>query len=55
MISDVTIQAVRDLAIEDVIRPYVRLKRQGSRLVGLCPFHAEKNPSFSVSPHNNLV
>ena len=54
MISDVTIQAVRDLAIEDVIRPYVRLKRQGSRLVGLCPFHAEKNPSFSISPNNNL-
>ena len=54
MISDTTIQAVRDLAIEDIIRPYVKLKRQGSRLVGLCPFHNEKSPSFTVSPATNL-
>ena len=54
MISDATIQAVRNLAIEDVIRPYTKLKRQGSRLVGLCPFHSEKNPSFSISTSNNL-
>lgn len=32
-----------------LIQPYVALKQQGSRWVGLCPFHAEKTPSFTVS------
>ncbi len=36
--------------IVDVIGDYVQLKRQGSGLVGLCPFHREKTPSFHVSP-----
>lgn len=36
--------------IEDVISPYVQLKRRGSTLVGLCPFHNEKTPSFTVYP-----
>ncbi len=40
--------------IEDVISSYVTLKRAGSNLSGLCPFHSEKTPSFSVSPENNL-
>lgn len=34
--------------IEDVISPYVNLKRRGRMLVGLCPFHGEKTPSFTV-------
>ncbi|MBQ6570171.1 MAG: DNA primase [Clostridia bacterium] len=34
--------------IEDVISSYVALKRCGSKLVGLCPFHNEKTPSFTV-------
>lgn len=36
--------------IEDVISTYVTLKRRGTTLVGLCPFHNEKTPSFTVYP-----
>ncbi len=38
--------------IEDVISPYVALKRRGKNLIGLCPFHNEKTPSFTVYPEN---
>lgn len=38
--------------IENVISPYVNLKRRGKNLVGLCPFHNEKTPSFTVYPEN---
>ena len=40
--------------IESVISQYVVLKKQGRSLVGLCPFHSEKTPSFSVSPDKQL-
>ncbi len=36
--------------IETVISQYVTLKRRGKNLVGLCPFHGEKTPSFTVYP-----
>ncbi len=38
--------------IESVMAPYVSLKRRGKNLVGLCPFHNEKTPSFTVYPEN---
>lgn len=38
--------------IESVLSPYIALKRRGSNLVGLCPFHNEKTPSFTVYPEN---
>ena len=38
--------------IESVISPYVQLKKRGSNLVGLCPFHNEKTGSFTVYPEN---
>ncbi len=38
--------------IEDVISSYVALRRRGKNLVGLCPFHNEKTPSFTVWPEN---
>ncbi len=40
--------------IEEVVQDFVNLKRRGSNLTGLCPFHHEKTPSFSVSPTRNI-
>ena len=40
--------------IEDVVGQYVALTRKGSNLFGLCPFHGEKTPSFSVSPEKGI-
>lgn len=39
--------------IEEIAGNYVQLKRRGRNLVGLCPFHSEKTPSFNLYPHNN--
>lgn len=36
--------------ILEIIRPHVQLERQGKNYVGLCPFHQEKTPSFTVDP-----
>ncbi len=46
------IRAASDIA--DVVSDYVRLKKQGSNLFGLCPFHNEKSPSFSVNPRMGI-
>lgn len=40
--------------IEDVVGQYVELKRSGSNLFGLCPFHGEKTASFSVAPDKGI-
>ncbi|MBE6975336.1 MAG: DNA primase [Ruminococcaceae bacterium] len=40
--------------IEDVVGHYVNLKRSGSNLFGLCPFHGEKTASFSVNPDKGI-
>ena len=54
-IADSTIEEVRrTVDLVDVVGDYVRLKKQGVRFVGLCPFHNEKTPSFSVDPRQDL-
>ena len=40
--------------IDDVVGQYVSLTRRGSNLFGLCPFHSEKTPSFSVAPDKGI-
>lgn len=51
MIDKATVDKILDTAdIVDVVSDFVSLKRRGSNFVGLCPFHDEKTPSFSVSP-----
>ena len=53
--SDDIIEEVRmKNDIVDVISGYVKLQRKGSSYFGLCPFHNEKSPSFSVSPGKQM-
>ncbi len=53
--SDDTIEEVRSRNdIVEVISGYVRLQKKGSSYFGLCPFHNEKSPSFSVSPGKQM-
>jgi len=53
--SDDIINRVRDsVDIVDLVSGYVSLKKTGKNHVGLCPFHAEKTPSFSVNPDKQI-
>jgi DNA primase len=55
MIPPKTVQEIIDTArIDDVVGEFVNLKRRGSNMIGLCPFHNEKTPSFVVSPGKNI-
>lgn len=55
MISKTTIQNIIDaVRIEEVIGDYVNLRKRGANMIGLCPFHNEKTPSFSVSPSKGI-
>jgi len=50
-----SIAQVFDIAqVEDVVQEFVNLKRRGANMIGLCPFHNEKTPSFTVSPTKGL-
>ncbi|MDD4054733.1 MAG: DNA primase [Bacteroides sp.] len=55
MIDKATIDQIMDTAqILDVVSEFVTLRRRGANFVGLCPFHNEKTPSFSVSPAKGI-
>ncbi|MDP2655872.1 MAG: DNA primase [bacterium] len=49
MAKDTVAEIKERLSIQDIVSPYVKLKRAGKSLVGLCPFHKEKTGSFHVS------
>lgn len=55
MITPATVQKIKDtMRVEEVIGDYVNLKRRGSNLIGLCPLHGEKTPSFNVNPARGI-
>ena len=55
MIDRSTIEKIMDTAkVEEVVGDFVALRKRGINMIGLCPFHNEKTPSFTVSPAKNL-
>lgn len=55
MIDPNTIQTIFETArVEEVVGDFVTLKKRGANYLGLCPFHNEKTPSFSVSPSKGI-
>jgi DNA primase len=55
VIDHSTIQRILDAAdITDVVSEFVTLRRRGVNMLGLCPFHNEKTPSFTVSPAKGI-
>ena len=47
-------QIIETARIEDVVGEFVTLRKRGSNLIGVCPFHKEKTPSFNVNPARNI-
>ncbi len=55
MIDQATVDRILEAAqIEQVVSDYVTLRKRGVNMIGLCPFHNEKTPSFTVSPAKNI-
>ncbi|MBK9336237.1 MAG: DNA primase [Lewinellaceae bacterium] len=55
MIPPNTVRDILDAArIEEVVEDFVSLRKRGVNLIGLCPFHNEKTPSFNVNPTRNI-
>ena len=55
MIPKETVDKIIDIArVDEVVGDFIALKRRGVNLLGLCPFHGEKSPSFTVSPAKGI-
>ncbi|MEQ1743814.1 MAG: DNA primase [Saprospiraceae bacterium] len=55
MIPPKTVRDILDtVRVEEVIEDFVTLRRRGVNMIGLCPFHHEKTPSFNVNPARNI-
>lgn len=55
MITNKSVEEIIEAAkVEEIIQDFVSLKRRGANMMGLCPFHNEKTPSFVVSPAKNI-
>lgn len=55
MINKETVDKIKDsMRIEEVVGEFVNLKKRGVNMIGLCPFHNEKTPSFTVSPSKGI-
>lgn len=55
MISQHTIQQILSrIDVVEIVGSYVKLKKRGANYLGLCPFHNEKTPSFTVSPSKEI-
>src|SRR5438552_12916063 len=55
MITQSTIDALRShISLVDIIGQFVKLKKHGANFLGLCPFHNERTPSFTVSPAKEI-
>lgn len=55
MISEETIELIKQkVSIVEVIGEFVTIKKSGANYIGLCPFHSEKSPSFTVDPLKNF-
>jgi DNA primase len=55
MISQATIQQITSrIDIIEIISTFIKLKKRGTNYLGLCPFHNEKTPSFTVSPSKEI-
>ena len=54
-IPNETVEQILQVArIEEVVGEFITLKKRGTNLIGLCPFHDEKTPSFNVNPARNI-
>ncbi len=55
MIKSATVREIIETArVDDVVGDFVNLRRRGANMIGLCPFHNEKTPSFNVNPARNI-
>ena len=55
MITQETIERAKNtMRIEEVVGDYITLRRRGANLIGLCPFHDERTPSFNVNPPRGI-